>query len=248
MIWKNCHGVDHIRPITGELFRLVESQEQVATLGYVDTLSEQAVLEELLDNVKPPVPDNCTHLDYLLFTPFRYPPLTWGSRFGKTYEPSLFYGGCSIAATLAEAAYYRLLHLTSMLGTPPKSSLRSAHSIFSVHYATGRGVLLQYFPFDNYQAQLAHRSSYSAAQGLGADMRKANIEAFEYTSARALNKQNCVALFTPAAFIENKPVSLEHWLCETTPEGVAFKKTGAKLPHYFQVKQFMVDGNLPLPA
>jgi hypothetical protein len=39
------------------LYRLVENQEQVATLGYVDTLEEQAVLEELLETSKPDYPD-----------------------------------------------------------------------------------------------------------------------------------------------------------------------------------------------
>ena len=52
-IWSRCQGERHIRPIEGVLFRLVESQEQVATIGYVDTLEEQAVLEELLETSKP---------------------------------------------------------------------------------------------------------------------------------------------------------------------------------------------------
>src|SRR5690606_6678737 len=43
-----CTGAKHIRPIKGTLRRLVESQEEVATLEYVDTLEEQAVLEEML--------------------------------------------------------------------------------------------------------------------------------------------------------------------------------------------------------
>jgi len=57
-IWSVCQGEAHIRPIQGVLYRLVENQEQVATLGYVDTLDEQAVLEALLENSKrlPPLP------------------------------------------------------------------------------------------------------------------------------------------------------------------------------------------------
>lgn len=57
---------------------MVESQEQVATLQLVDTLEEQALLEELLESSKPPVPADAEPLHYLLKTPFRYPPLRWG--------------------------------------------------------------------------------------------------------------------------------------------------------------------------
>ncbi|MDU3955055.1 MAG: RES domain-containing protein, partial [Pseudomonas aeruginosa] len=46
-IWRQCKGERHIRPLQGRLVRLVESQEQVATLQLVDTLEEQALLEEL---------------------------------------------------------------------------------------------------------------------------------------------------------------------------------------------------------
>ena len=55
-IWRQCKGERHIRPLQGRLVRLVESQEQVATLQLVDTLEEQALLEELLESSKPPVP------------------------------------------------------------------------------------------------------------------------------------------------------------------------------------------------
>ena len=55
-LWRDCGGGRGIVPLQGLLHRLVESQEHVATLGYVDTLEEQAVLEALLDGVKPPWP------------------------------------------------------------------------------------------------------------------------------------------------------------------------------------------------
>ena len=53
-IWEAAEGPRHICPVAGVLFRIVESQEQIATLGYVDTLAEQALLEQMLDDVKPP--------------------------------------------------------------------------------------------------------------------------------------------------------------------------------------------------
>ncbi len=67
-IWRQCKGERHIRPLQGRLVRLVESQEQVATLQLVDTLEEQALLEELLESSKPPVPADAEPLHYLLKT------------------------------------------------------------------------------------------------------------------------------------------------------------------------------------
>ena len=118
MLWESCHGTEQLTNVKGTLYRLVESQEQIATLGYVDTLDEQALLEEMLESTKPNYKEDLSAYHYLLSTPFRYPPLQWGSRFGGIHEPSLFYGGVSIAVTLAESAYYRFIFWKSMAGKP----------------------------------------------------------------------------------------------------------------------------------
>ena len=55
-IWQACAGVEQIIPLCGRLVRLVENQGQVATLQLVDTLEEQALLEQLLESSKPPLP------------------------------------------------------------------------------------------------------------------------------------------------------------------------------------------------
>ena len=62
-----------------------------STMALVDTLDEQHVLERLLDDGKPPVPDGRRALHYLLFTPFRYPPPPGGSRFRGPNDPGVFY-------------------------------------------------------------------------------------------------------------------------------------------------------------
>jgi hypothetical protein len=71
---------------------MVESQQQIATSSLVDDLAEQALLEELIERSKPPLRSGTERLHYLLATPFRYPPLRHGSRFGGRFEPSLLYG------------------------------------------------------------------------------------------------------------------------------------------------------------
>ena len=70
-------------------WRLVEAQHVVSTLNLVDNLEEQTLLEDILEETKPPVPVDCKHLDYLLSTPFRYRPYPYGSRFRK---PGLTHG------------------------------------------------------------------------------------------------------------------------------------------------------------
>ncbi len=248
MIWSACNGIDHIKPIAGTLYRLVESQEQVATMGYVETLEEQVLLEEMLEQAKPTYADGIEAFHYLLTTPFRYPPLQWGSRFGKINEPSLFYAGGSPSVALAESAFYRFVFLDSIEGVSEKDKIRSEHTLFSVNYQTEIGLQLQRPPFNDYRAELTHPSDYSHAQQLGSKMRSAGVGAFEYESARALNNTICVALFNTSPFVQNTPQQMEQWLCETSLSEVSFKPLGENSIVHFSITDFLINGSLPLPA
>ncbi len=248
-IWQRCVGLQQIRPLRGRLVRLVESQAQVATLQLVDSLAEQALLEELLESSKPPLPDSAEPLHYLLQTPFRYPPLRWGSRFGRVHEPSLFYGALRLETAMAEAAYYRFVLWTGMASPPPSGRIHSEHSSFEARYQTSRGIQLQRPPFASEQTALCHRSDYGASQALGSAMRAAGVEAFEYRSARCPQGGLNVALFVPSALAEKRPRNLLPWLCETTAEHVAFKNAQVPdQPRLFPLQAFMHEGQLPLPA
>ena len=248
MIWEACEGHRQLQSISGTAWRLVESQEQIATLGYVDTLEEQALLEELLDSVKPPYPANTDSFHYLLKTPFRYPPLKWGSRFGRVHEPGIFYGGCEANTTLAESAYYRFVFWYSIASTPIKNTITSAHTLFSVNYATDRGISLHEAPFNQFQSQLTHPQNYSATQQLGSDMRNAGVQAFEYQSARDLKGNCCVGLFVPTALVQTKPTDLTQWLCELSAQEVSFKQMGNSQIIRFPLDNFLIAGDLPMPA
>lgn len=248
MIWGQCNGERHIKRISGRLYRLVESQEQVATLGYVDTLEEQALLEEMLETVKPPSPDHTANLHYLLKTPFRYPPLKWGSRFGRVHEPGIFYGGGSIAVTLAESAYYRFVFWHSMDGKPVKDRIRSEHTLFSVSYLSDKGVCLQNEPFDRFSALLISQNNYIQSQLLGTAMREAGVEAFEYQSARDNLHGICVGMFTPKSFRSKRPEDKSQWLCEMNAQEVVFKQFGSLEIKRFTQANFLLDGQFPMPA
>jgi len=248
MIWEDCHGEQLIRPLSGLLFRLVESQEQIATLEYVDTLEEQALLEEMLEEAKPPYPEDCDDFYYLLKTPFRYPPLKWGSRFGRVHEPGIFYGGADVQVTLAESAYYRFIFWYSMEDEPVKVKIRSEHTLFLVVYETAKGIQLHLPPFDAYRQELAHPRNYQACQLLGTAMRDAGVAVFEYLSARDHSGGICVGLFTSQGFAEKSPREMSQWLCEVSADEVSFKQIGEREVSIFSLEQFLFEGELPHPA
>lgn len=245
-IWAACSP--HAAPVElgGTVYRLVESQEQVATNALVGTLAEQALLEDLIEASKPPLPTAGTRLHYLLSTPFRYPPLPWGSRFGTRFEPSLFYGARAPDTALAESAYYRCVFWSGM-ATPPPAPLDTRHTLFGAEIRTADGLRLQAPPFDVHAPALTDRRSYVATQALGAAMRAAGVEAFEYTSARDPGRGLNVGLYTPGAFASSKPSSLDEWLCQTRADGVAYYSRHSGGIRHFPLSTFLLDGTLPAP-
>jgi len=245
--WTACLADTPPVKLSGTLLRLVESQEQVATSQLVGSLDRQALLEEMLEATKPHQRKGTESLHYLLATPFRYPPLKHGSRFGTRSEPSLFYGSLTTQTVLAEAAYYRFVFWQGM-ATPPAGKLDTQHTLFGAAYRTGQGLRLQAPPFDLHRAALASPSDYRASQALGTVMRTVGIEAFEFVSARDPQAGINVALFTPKAFARKLPVSQEAWLCELSGERVRFRAARGRDIHDFPLGVFQVAGRLPWPA
>ena len=247
MDWQACLTGTRPVKLSGTLFRLVESQEQVATNQLVGSLDRQALLEEMLEETKPRLRKGSESLHYLLAAPFRYPPLKHGSRFGTRSEPSLFYGSLTTETVLAEAAYYRFVFWAGMT-RPPAGKLDTQHTLFAAAYRTGQGLQLQGPPFTGHRDALASPSDYRASQALGTAMRAAGIEAFEFVSARDPEGGINVALFTPKAFAKKEPVSQDAWLCELSGERVRFRAARGRDLHDFAIGVFQVAGRLPWPA
>lgn len=246
-IWAACGRLAPPRPLGGEILRLVESQEQVATNRLVATLAEQELLEEMLEASKPPLPARALRLDYLLATPFRYPPLRHGSRFGGRHEPSLYYGARTLTTVLAESAYYRFVFWQGM-STPPPAPLRTQHTLFGARIRARHGYALHLQPFDAYRHELASRDDYAATQQLGRALREAGADAIEYVSARDADAGLNVALFSPRAFAQPRPTFKEEWLCETRAVEVSFYARRDAGLRSFPLSQFTVDSRLPMPA
>lgn len=249
-LWRGCDGPSHIRAMALTAIRVVESQEQVATTGLVDTLDEQHQLESLLERSKPPAPDGAGHFDYLLWTPFRYPPLAHGSRFGRATEGGIFYASLTIKAALAETAYYRFVFLSGLAEPLPSESLTTELGAFEVRIETAHGVALEAKPFDRQRAVISDPASYAATQALGSAMRVAGVGAFTWRSARDRDADLNAGAFTLDAIASHRPEQLQNWVCTTTADTVSFKRLFARneAPLSYPRAQFLVDGGLPSPA
>lgn len=248
-IWTRCEGERHRRRLRGHAWRVVESQYVNSTRKLVDSDEEQEVLERLIETGKPPFPSDApSDLHYLLATPFRYPPLRHGSRFGRRTERGIWYGARRRATALAEFAYYRFVFLA---GT--EASLTPLYlpvSPFRVGLATNRGIDLTRDPFDRYRAQISSATSYRVSQALGAAMRSDRIEAFLWTSARDPQGGANIGVLSPHAFSDRRPEPPESWRCVVTEEAVELSKLDVFHDHRlrFEREAFLIEGRLPVPA
>lgn len=193
----------------------------VSTLKLVDTLEEQALLEQMIDARKPPVPPDCRDLHYLLSTPFRYDaPYPHGSRFRRAgMTPGVFYGSTSVRGAVAEMAFWRLLFFAESPATPwPVNA--SDHTAFSVRVRTVRGLDLGTPPLDRDQAKWTHPTDYAPCQALADTARTAGVQVIRYVSARDPEGGQNVAVLTCTAFASAAPVERATWRLHLGPEGV----------------------------
>lgn len=246
-IWTRCAGASELRPIRLAAWRAVEAQHQVSTRKLVDSAEEQILLEELIDGAKPPDVTR-GRLHYLLSTPFRYPPLRHGSRFGRRHERGIWYGSESKSTVFAEVAYYRLVFLE---GTRADLGVLTTQlTTFTVRARSARGVDLVAPPFAAHRKSISSPTNYDATQPLGTSMREAGVELFRFPSARDSDGVN-VGMFVPSVFGTARPRELETWHCTATRARVElttreyFKREAALV---FPRERFLADGTLPMPA
>jgi hypothetical protein len=228
---------------------VVEAQFRNSTRKLVDSDAEQEVLEQLIDaRAKAPVPAGFEDLHYLLYTPFRHPPLRNGSRFGKRQERGILYGARKLPTALAEVAYYRVVFLD---GTRADlGEVTTEHTAFRFGLQAERGIDLSEPPFRALEAEISSKTDYAASQQLGAEMRAAGAQACLYVSARAESRALNVAVFENV-FRPRRPIDEEGWICTATRTRVEFRSRallGADQRLAFARAQFEVDGRLPAPA
>jgi hypothetical protein len=183
----------------------------------VDSPEEQETLERLIEATKPAIPPECQGLDYLLFSPFRYPPRPEGSRFRRAGQPGVFYAAEESRTAAAEKAFYQLLFFAESPDTLwPANPVE--HTGFSAAVDSPSSLDLTKPPLDADAPAWRHPTNYGPCQDLADVARKAHAEILRYASARDPDGI-CVAVLTCAAFAEKAPRDRETWWVGAGPRG-----------------------------
>lgn len=206
------------------LWRAVEAQHVVSTALLVDTLAEQAELERIVEETKPPAPPHPRDLHWLLFTPFRYPPLAQGSRFRGPADPGVWYGAEERRTACAEAGYWRWRFL--MASPDVRNVPTRAQTVFQAAVA-GTAVDLREPPFATTRPAWMHPEDYAECQRLARAARTARTAIVRYASVRDPGQGGCGALLSPDAFATRQPLVLETWLLSLDRRRVTWISTSS---------------------
>jgi hypothetical protein len=230
---------------TESVCRIVETQEYSATLSLVSNLDEQSVLEQILDDYKPPYAYGTENRHYLISSPFRYPPLEYGSRFGSRLEPSYFYASETIECCLAEAAFYRFMLLEGTV-VPCPNTITSKHDLFYVNVWSNAAVDLCNIEDSEIQNALQNPSSYQTTQHVGKYCREQSATLLRYYSARCNSGGSNVAVDNHTVIASQTPFNVTSYMCELDGKNgkVRFLAPRA-FPLTYQKSMFMVNGQFP---
>jgi hypothetical protein len=198
------------RRYTATVWRLVEAQHRISTNRLAAGTDDQALLEELVEEVKPTLPPAARGLHYLLATPFRYGH-SRASRFRRAHErPGIFYAAEHAATAIAETAYWRMLFFSRSPGfTPPTSVVE--HSAFTIPVAVERLIDLTAAPFVAAADRWMDPNDYTACQQFGGQARAIAAQAIRYASVRDAAHRPNLALFDPAGFAATAPAIAQTW-------------------------------------
>jgi hypothetical protein len=200
------------RRAAGRCWRVVEAQNKVSTAKLTDSAAEQLVLERLIEESKPAVPEECRHLHFLLASPFRYTsPYPRGSRFRRAGPtPAVYYASHEVDTAIAEICFHRILFYLESPGTPfPENA--GEHTAFAVDYRSRRAIDLTAPPLNAWANVWRHPADYAPCQALADTARDQGIEIVRYASVRDPRHRLNVALLTCRAFASPEPVAQQSW-------------------------------------
>lgn len=209
--WTASELSSRAAPLSGSFWRVVEAQHFVSTMKLTDSLEEQAILEDLIEETKPPVPPDCDELHFLLMTPFRYSRQNpWGSRFRKpNAEAGVFYAPEYSETAIAETVFHRLRFFADSPETPwPQNA--AEYTAFSVEVHSERAIDLTAFAADEV-TDILHPADYSAGQALSERAREEGIELIKYPSVRDPDHRANLAVLSPSAFAKPEPTGRQTW-------------------------------------
>lgn len=220
----------------GDVWRAVEAQHVASTMALVDTLDEQRLLEDLLEEGKPGIPAAAARLDYLLATPFRYRPPPGGSRFRGDNDPGVFYAADAIRTACAELGYWRWRHL---LDSPALASMPAKpQTVFRAKVAAA-AVDLRVPPFVADRKRWTDPDDYAACQAFARVARESGVQAIRYESVRDPEHAGCCALLSPEAFASRRHADPQTWWLSVFRDRVVWQRSGSPSSESFE---FLASG------
>lgn len=215
-----------VRPGRWKAWRAVEGQHVVSTLRLAGgDPGRQDLLEQILEESKPPLPEGTAGLHYLLATPFRYPPTGAGSRFRGWGDPGVLYGAAQRRTACAEVGYWRWRFVGESAGLEELPA--AAQTVFRFG-AGGRGVDLERAPLDAWAPAWTDPVEYGETQSLGRAAREAGAEWIGYRSVRDPVGGRCYAVLTGRAVKPREPLERETWWLMVRGEGVVWQREGGE--------------------
>lgn len=229
--WTPAALASEARRIEGGFWRMVEAQHQASTLKLVDNAEQHALLEALLEASKPPLPPAVARLDYLLATPFRYPPRQHGSRFRAPTDPGVFYAAEDLATAAAELGWWRWRFLADSAGLQRIDPV--AHTAFHARVAAS-GIDLMQPPLDTDSARWMAPHDYTATQALATSARAVPLQAIRYASVRHPDHRPCIALLDPNGFAAPRPdPATQTWWLAVDANGAHWVREGQRVTFRF---------------
>jgi RES domain len=227
--------------LNGRCWRVVEAQSKVSTMKLTDTLEEQESIERLVEETKYPVPADCKHLGYLLFTPFRYKPYPTDSRFRRAGSiEGVFYAAEVVETAVAEAVFHRLLFYSESPNTPWPAN-PGEYTAFAAEFATASALDLCRPPLVAARASWTHHTDYVACLALADVVRAAALEAIRYEAVRDSHSRANLALLTCRVFTQNDVVNRQTWHFHFTNSGVRSIREAPSATIQFDRNAFAVD-------
>jgi hypothetical protein len=219
-IWTADALISNAVPLKLRCWRVVEAQSKISTMKLTDTLAEQEALERIIDDTKNKVPQECRHLGFLLFTPFRYAPYPFNSRFRRAGSlEGVFYAAEATETAIAEAVFYRLLFYAESPDTPWPAN-PNEHTAFAANVATPLALDLTRNPFGARREAFTHPTDYASCLHLADVARAANIEAIRYESVRDPAHGANIALLTCSAFAGSDVIGRQTWHFHLSATGI----------------------------
>jgi hypothetical protein len=222
----------------GQCWRLVEAQHLVPTIPLVDTLDEQARLEQILEETKPPIPPECRHLDPLLSTPFRYRPFGGrGSRFRRAGQrEGVYYSAEAVETAVAEMAFYRVLFFAESPGTTIGGAF-TEYTAFAAAVASGRLIDIA----ATTDERLTDLVDYASCQALADHARAAAAEGIRARSVRCPDKGATLSWLTCRVFAKPEPVAFQTWRMRLSRRGVQAICENPRIRLEFAPETFSTD-------